>query len=50
MSEYVVELKNCTKIFPGVKALDKMQLAVKPGASQAYTSLTRARSTSKESR
>ena len=31
MSEYVVELKNCTKIFPGVKALDKMQLAVKPG-------------------
>ena len=33
MSEYVVELKNCTKIFPGVKALDKMQLAVKPGGS-----------------
>ena len=31
MSEYVVELKNCTKIFPGVKALDKMQLSVKPG-------------------
>ena len=31
MSEYVVELKNCTKIFPGVKALDKMQLAVRPG-------------------
>ena len=46
MSEYVVELKNCTKIFPGVKALDKMQLAVKPGV----TSLTRVRSTSKESR
>ena len=31
MSEYVVELKNTTKIFPGVVALDKMQLAVKPG-------------------
>ena len=31
MSEYVVELKNTTKIFPGVVALDKMQLAVKTG-------------------
>ena len=31
MSEYVVELRNATKIFPGVVALDKMQLAVKPG-------------------
>lgn len=31
MSEYVVELRNCTKTFPGVKALDNMQLAVKPG-------------------
>lgn len=31
MSEYIVELRNCTKIFPGVKALDNMQLAVKPG-------------------
>ncbi|HIV68163.1 MAG TPA: sugar ABC transporter ATP-binding protein [Candidatus Butyricicoccus stercorigallinarum] len=31
MSEYVVELRNCTKTFPGVRALDKMQLAVKPG-------------------
>lgn len=31
MSEYVVELRDCTKIFPGVKALDNMQLAVKPG-------------------
>ncbi|MDO4174196.1 MAG: ATP-binding cassette domain-containing protein, partial [Eubacteriales bacterium] len=31
MSKYIVELKNCTKIFPGVKALDAMQLAVKPG-------------------
>ncbi|MBR0093231.1 MAG: sugar ABC transporter ATP-binding protein [Lachnospiraceae bacterium] len=31
MSEYVVELKNITKTFPGVKALDHMQLNVKPG-------------------
>lgn len=31
MSEYIVELRNCTKTFPGVVALDKMQLAVKPG-------------------
>ncbi|MBO1720441.1 sugar ABC transporter ATP-binding protein [Extibacter sp. GGCC_0201] len=31
MSEYVVELKNCRKVFPGVVALDNMQLAVKPG-------------------
>ncbi len=31
MSEYVVELKDCTKTFPGVVALDEMQLAVKPG-------------------
>lgn len=31
MSEYVVELKNATKTFPGVVALDKMQLSVKPG-------------------
>ena len=31
MSEYVVELKNIVKIFPGVKALDNMQLNVKPG-------------------
>ena len=31
MSEYVVELRDCTKTFPGVIALDEMQLAVKPG-------------------
>ena len=31
MSEYIVELRNCTKTFPGVRALDQMQLAVKPG-------------------
>lgn len=31
MGEYVVELKNITKRFPGVVALHNMQLAVKPG-------------------
>ena len=31
MSEYVVELKNILKRFPGVVALHNMQLAVKPG-------------------
>jgi len=31
VGEYVVELKNITKRFPGVVALSNMQLAVKPG-------------------
>ncbi len=31
MSEYIVELKNVTKRFPGVLALSNMQLAIKPG-------------------
>ena len=31
MSEYVVELKNATKRFPGVVALKNIQLSVKPG-------------------
>lgn len=31
MSEYIVELKNVTKRFPGVVALKSMNLAVKPG-------------------
>ena len=31
MAEYIVELKDCTKRFPGVVALNHMQLAVKPG-------------------
>lgn len=30
-SEYVLELKDCTKTFPGVIALNKMQLSLKPG-------------------
>ena len=31
MSDYIVELRNCTKTFPGVIALDNMQLTVKSG-------------------
>lgn len=31
MSEYIVELRNATKRFPGVVALRNMRLAVKPG-------------------
>ena len=31
MSEYAIEIKNVSKRFPGVLALDKMQLQVKPG-------------------
>lgn len=29
MSEYVLELKDITKIFPGVKALDNVQFQLK---------------------
>ncbi|HBR03624.1 MAG TPA: sugar ABC transporter ATP-binding protein, partial [Ruminiclostridium sp.] len=31
MSEYIVELRNITKIFPGVIALKNMSLQIKPG-------------------
>ena len=31
MSEYVVELKNITKRFPGVVALKHMSIGIKPG-------------------
>ena len=31
MSEYVVELKNITKRFPGVVAMKNMSIAIKPG-------------------
>ena len=31
MSEYVLELRGITKIFPGVKALDKVHFQLKPG-------------------
>ena len=29
MSEYILEMKNISKIFPGVKALDDVNLKVK---------------------
>ena len=33
--EYILELKDISKTFPGVKALDHVQLAVKPGEVHA---------------
>ena len=35
MSEYVLELQNITKIFPGVKALDSVHFQLKPGEIHA---------------
>ena len=35
LSEYVLELKNITKIFPGVKALDGVQFKLKKGEIHA---------------
>lgn len=35
MSEYILELKNITKIFPGVKALDDVHFGLKPGEIHA---------------
>lgn len=35
MSEYVLELKGITKIFPGVKALDNVHFKLKPGEIHA---------------
>lgn len=35
MSEYILELKGITKIFPGVKALDNVQFQLKPGEIHA---------------
>ena len=31
MSEYILEMRNIVKTFPGVKALDGVQLLVRPG-------------------
>ena len=33
--EYVLEMKDISKTFPGVKALDHVQLQVKPGEVHA---------------
>ncbi len=35
MGEYILEMKNISKTFPGVKALDNIQLQVKPGEVHA---------------
>ncbi len=35
MSEYILELKNITKTFPGVKALDNVHFQLKPGEIHA---------------
>lgn len=35
MSEYILEMKNITKVFPGVKALDNVSLKVKRGEIHA---------------
>ena len=35
LSEYVLELKGITKIFPGVKALDHVSFQLKPGEIHA---------------
>lgn len=35
MGEYILEMNNITKIFPGVKALDNVSLKVKPGSVHA---------------
>lgn len=35
MSDYILELKGITKIFPGVKALDNVQFQLKPGEVHA---------------
>lgn len=35
MSEYILELKGITKIFPGVKALDDVQFQLRPGEIHA---------------
>ncbi len=35
MAEYLLELRNVSKSFPGVKALDGVQLAVRPGTVHA---------------
>ena len=35
MSEYLLEMKNITKTFPGVKALDNVNLNVRAGTVHA---------------
>mgnify|MGYP001156491120 CR=1 FL=1 len=35
MSEYILEMENINKSFPGVKALDNVSLKVRPGTVHA---------------
>ena len=35
MGEYILEMNNITKVFPGVKALDNVSLKVRPGSVHA---------------
>ena len=35
MNEFILEMRNITKLFPGVKALDNVNLKVKSGAIHA---------------
>ena len=35
MAEFKLEMKNVSKSFPGVKALDNVQLSVRPGTVHA---------------
>ena len=35
--KYVLEMENITKEFPGVKALDNVQLKLKPGTVHAWS-------------
>lgn len=35
MSQYILEMHNITKVFPGVKALDQVELQVRPGKVHA---------------
>ena len=37
MSQYILEMKNITKEFPGVKALDNVNLQVEPGEIHALS-------------
>ena len=35
MSEYLLEMKGITKVYPGVVALDRVDFSVKPGEVHA---------------
>ena len=35
LSEFILEMKGITKTFPGTKALDKVDLSIKPGEIHA---------------